>query len=180
MPTVFTHVAPPIAAALALGSQRVPPAMLLAGMLAAVLPDLDGLAYLAGVASSLYGSLWGHRGFTHTLLFAVLMGVVGLWACRLWKGKPWQGFAWLFACTLSHPLLDMLTSGGAGIALFAPFSDERSFAPWRPVRVSPLSPSQFLSSRGIAVMLSELQYIWMPLLLIGLSGFALRHTRISK
>jgi inner membrane protein len=180
MPTVFTHVAPPIAAALALGSRRVPPAMLLVGMLAAVLPDLDGLAYLARFSSSLYGSFWGHRGFTHTLLFAVLMGIAGLWACRLWKGKPWQGFAWLFACTLSHPLLDMLTSGGAGIALFAPFSDERSFAPWRPVRVSPLSASQLFSSRGIAVMLSELQYIWMPLLLIGLSGFALRHTRISK
>jgi inner membrane protein len=48
------------------------------------------------------------------------------------------------------------------------------------VRVSPLSASQLFSSRGIAVMLSELQYIWMPLLLIGLSGFALRHTRISK
>ena len=179
MPTVFTHLAPPIAAALALGSARVPPKMLLVGMLAAVLPDADGLAHLLG-AGPLYGSWLGHRGFTHTLLFALLMGVAGLWLCRLWKGKPWQGFVWLLACTLSHPLLDMMTSGGAGIALWAPFSTEREFAPWRPVRVSPLAPSQLLSSRGAAVLLSELQYIWMPLLLIGLSGFALRHTRIMK
>ncbi|ARU03672.1 metal-dependent hydrolase [Comamonas serinivorans] len=180
MPTVFTHLAPPIAAALALGSARVPPRMLLVGMLAAVLPDLDGLAYLTQLSSSLYGSFWGHRGFTHTLGFAVLMGVLGLWLCRLWQGKPWQGFVWLMACTLSHPLLDMMTSGGAGIALFAPLSNAREFLPWRPVRVSPISASQLLSSRGAAVLLSEFQYIWMPLLLIGLSGFALRHTRISK
>jgi len=179
MPTVLTHLAPPIAAALALGSARVPPKMLLVGMLAAVLPDADGLAHLLG-AGPLYGSFWGHRGFTHTLLFALLMGVAGLWLCRLWKGKPWQGFVWLFACTLSHPLLDMLTSGGAGIALWAPFSAEREFSPWRPVRVSPISPSQLISSRGAAVLRSEFQYIWMPLLLMGLSGFALRHTRITK
>ena len=180
MPTVLTHLAPPIAAALALGSARVPPKMLLIGMLAAVLPDADGLAHLAGWSSSLYGSFLGHRGFTHTVLFALLMGVAGLWLCRLWKGKPWQGFVWLFACTLSHPLLDMMTNGGAGIALWAPFSTQREFAPWRPVSVSPISPSKLLSSRGAAVLLSEFKYIWMPLLLIGLSGFALRHTRITK
>ncbi len=177
MPTVFSHIAPPIAIALALGSARIPPKMLLAGMAAAVLPDLDGLAFLTQIP---YGSYWGHRGFTHTVLFACVMGLLGLWASRFWKGQPWSGFVWLFVCTLSHPLLDMMTSGGAGIALWAPVSNVREFFPWRPVRVSPIAASHLFSSRGIAVMLSELQCIWMPLLLIGLSGFALRHTRISK
>lgn len=180
MPTVLTHLAPPVAAALALGRARVPPKMLLAGMLAAVVPDLDGLAYVLGASGSLYGSFLGHRGFTHTVLFAGLMGVLGLWLCRLWGGKPWQGFVWLAACTLSHPLLDMMTSGGAGIALWAPFSTQREFAPWRPVRVAPMHASQLFTSRGAAVMLSEFKYIWMPLLLVGLSGFALRHTWNKK
>ncbi|WP_239645070.1 metal-dependent hydrolase, partial [Comamonas sp. B-9] len=79
MPTIFTHVAVPVAAALALGSRRVPPSMLLVGALAAIAPDFDGIPYQFGSAGS---GIWAHRGITHTALFALLMGLLGLWLGR--------------------------------------------------------------------------------------------------
>ena len=50
MPTVFTHVAVPVCAAIALGTRRVPVSALLAGMLASIAPDFDGLAFKLGIA----------------------------------------------------------------------------------------------------------------------------------
>ena len=73
MPTVFTHVAVPVCAAIALGTRRVPVTALLAGMLASIVPDFDGLAFKLGIA---YGGMSGHRGFTHTLVFALLNDAV--------------------------------------------------------------------------------------------------------
>ena len=176
MPTIFTHVAIPVAAALALGSSRVPTSMLLAGMVAAIAPDFDGIAYQFGWRPD---GMWGHRGFTHTLLFAALLGLLGLWLAKWWKVPRLAGFAWLALCCLSHPLLDMMTSGGSGIALLWPLSSERFFSPWRPIAVSPILADRFFSQRGVQVLVSELYNVWFPLLTLGLSIFALRHTRKS-
>ena len=176
MPTIFTHVAIPVAAALALGSSRVPTSMLLAGMVAAIAPDFDGIAYQFGWRPD---GMWGHRGFTHTLLFAALLGLLGLWLAKWWKVPRLAGFAWLALCCLSHPLLDMMTSGGSGMALLWPLSSERFFSPWRPIAVSPILADRFFSQRGVHVLVSELYNVWFPLLTIGLSIFALRHTRKS-
>jgi inner membrane protein len=72
----------------------------------------------------------------------------------------------LFLSTLSHGILDALTSGGLGVAFFAPFDNSRYFFPWRPIRVSPISVSGFFSSRGLQVLRSELQWIWLPAALV--------------
>lgn len=69
----------------------------------------------------------------------------------------------MFACTASHPLLDALTNGGLGVALFWPWSDARLFAPWRPIAVSPIGAG-FFGSRGLAVLGSELRWVWLPTL----------------
>jgi inner membrane protein len=79
--------------------------------------------------------------------------------------------------TFSHPLLDMLTDGGLGVALFAPLTNERYFFPWRPVEVSPIGVG-FFSRRGLDVIFSEIIWIWIPALMIFLSATALR--KISK
>jgi hypothetical protein len=100
MPTIFSHIAVPIAAAVALGSKRIPPSMLLAGMVAAILPDFDGVAFKLGLH---YGGIWGHRGFTHTLGFALVAGFIGWWLARHWKLPSWQGYAWIALCMFSHP-----------------------------------------------------------------------------
>jgi len=80
----------------------------------------------------------------------------------------------LFLSTLSHGILDALTNGGLGVAFFAPFDDSRYFFPWRPIRVSPISVSGFLSSRGLQVLRSELQWIWLPAALVAILLLLLR------
>jgi len=79
-------------------------------------------------------------------------------------GRPWWRTA-VLACVVgvSHPMLDTLTDGGAGIALLWPFSAERLFAPWRPIPVAPIGPS-VLSARGWEVARTEL-LMFSPLLL---------------
>ena len=65
MPTIVTHAAVPLCLGLGLGSRIIPPRLLLAGVAIAMLPDADVLAFKLGVA---YGHVFGHRGFTHSLL----------------------------------------------------------------------------------------------------------------
>jgi inner membrane protein len=79
---------------------------------------------------------------------------------------------------LSHPLLDALTNGGRGVALLAPFSNERYFFPWRPIEVSPIG-MRFFSERGLSVIASEAVWVWLPALLIYAAAKAYRKLRAS-
>ncbi len=56
----------------------------------------------------------------------------------------------------------MLTNGGLGCALWAPFSNERLFFPWRPIQVSPIAVDRFFSREGWQVLQSELVWVWLP------------------
>lgn len=129
-----------------------------------------------------YGDFWGHRGFTHSLVFAVLLASVLVAAgssSRMVSGiSRLTLWSYLFLATASHGLLDSLTDGGLGVAFFSPFDNHRYFLPWRPIRVSPIGVSRFFSDRGLAVLQSELLWIWLPSLLLVLGVFALR--RISS
>ncbi len=70
MPTVITHAAVPLCFGAGLGLKVIPPRLLFAGVVLAMLPDADVLAFKFGVA---YGNVFGHRGFTHSLLFAFVL-----------------------------------------------------------------------------------------------------------
>jgi inner membrane protein len=61
------------------------------------------------------------------------------------------------AVVASHGILDTLTDGGLGIALLWPFSNERFFAPWRPIPVAPIGMA-FFSSWGMRVAAAELSF----------------------
>lgn len=79
-----------------------------------------------------YGDLWGHRGMTHSILFALILGaIVSTWLFRLWWSEdaqarindipmPWSSKRWwsLFVffslITASHGFLDAFTNGGLG------------------------------------------------------------------
>jgi inner membrane protein len=159
VPSIISHAAVPLAMAVAAGPGRISRPLLIAGLAAAMLPDLDVLGFWWGVP---YGSAWGHRGASHSLLFAALVGLAGWALCRSLKADRWQALTWLFVCTASHPLLDALTSGGLGVALWWPWLDERVFAPWRPIRVSPFA-NHFFGAQGLATLASELRWIWLPL-----------------
>jgi inner membrane protein len=56
--------------------------------------------------------------------------------------------------SLSHPLLDMLTNGGLGCALFWPFSTDRIFFPIGPIPVAPIG-LDMISMGGLLVIAVE-------------------------
>ncbi|MBF6025905.1 metal-dependent hydrolase [Lysobacter niastensis] len=171
MPTILTHAIVPLAAGIALGSNRVTHRMVVAGMVAAMLPDADVLAFAFGIP---YADAFGHRGVSHSLMFAAALATLGASSYR-WLGATFRrAWFWLFACAASHPLLDAFTNGGLGVALFWPWSDLRVFAPWRPIRVSPIGLG-FFGSHGIAVLVSELRWVWLPAATFALLGLGLRH-----
>jgi inner membrane protein len=86
-------------------------------------------------------------------------------------------FLFLFLSTLSHPVLDALTNGGLGVGLFAPFTNERYFFPYRPIEVSPIGVGAFFSHRGLIVMLSELKWVWLPSTIFFALGHLFKHLR---
>lgn len=193
MPSIITHAAVPLALWCAADRGRIPPRLLGVGVIAAMLPDADVLAFALHIP---YADAFGHRGASHSLLFACVLAALAAvlaffgsrrpWSAPLSSGsrQPWlavlcqprlapttakptlastvQAAAFVFVCAASHPLLDALTSGGLGVALAWPWSEHRFFAPWRPIRVSPFAP-QFFSARGLATLLSELRWVWLPL-----------------
>lgn len=159
MPTVFTHAAVPLALWCASERGRISARLLGAGIAAAVLPDADVLAFALHIP---YADAFGHRGASHSLLFAALLAVLATLLARPLRAGRMQAAAFVFVCALSHPLLDALTSGGLGVALWWPWSEQRLFAPWRPIRVSPFA-NGFFSERGVQTVLSELRWVWLPL-----------------
>jgi inner membrane protein len=164
MTTVVTHALIPLAAAFALGPQRVPGQLAIAGALLAMLPDADVLGFKLGVA---YADAWGHRGATHSLVFAAALATA---LALIWH-KALTPFRWtfLFLAASSHGLLDMLTDGGLGVALFWPIETMRHFFAVTPIRVSPIGGG-FFSARGLETVWSELVWVWLPVLAFALSA----------
>ena len=115
-------------------------------------PDVDVIGFRFGVH---YEDHFGHRGATHSLAFAVLLGGLALLLSRALHQPPLRLTVAVFVLTLSHALLDTLTDGGLGCALAWPLSDARFFAPWRPLPVAPIGAGM-LSSRGLWVLVVEL------------------------
>lgn len=132
---------------------------------AAAAPDLDVIAFALGVP---YQHALGHRGFSHSLLAAALVGG-GVALLATWDRERIQrhlGALLLggFLAVASHGLLDAATDAGRGIGFFVPFSNERFLLPWRPIETASVNPARFFSARGLEVLLSEIRWVWLPLL----------------
>jgi inner membrane protein len=135
--------------------------MMIAFAALSMLADADVIAFRLGIP---YSAPFGHRGATHSVMFALLAGCA--FAAVLSRGKEGRFWPLAFVATVvsvSHPLLDALTDGGLGVALLWPFSNARFFAPWRPIPVAPIG-ARMLSSRGLHVLLIEA--LWSSPLLI--------------
>ena len=134
--------------------------MIAVGAACSVVPDLDVFFFRFFDRESMFG----HRGITHSILFAALLG--GAVAYELGRRtsavSPWKLWLYLFAATASHGLFDALTNGGSGVAFFAPFSSSRYFFPFRPILVSPIGIDRFLTERGATVLASEAAWVWVP------------------
>ncbi len=135
--------------------------VIISGIILSIFPDIDVIAFKFGIP---YEHMFGHRGFTHSIAFALLFS----WAVAWFITKPSKLVIWLylFICMVSHGILDALTNGGLGIAFFAPFSNERYFLPTQPIQVSTLHVQHFFSEHGVTVMKSEFLYVWLPLLFL--------------
>ena len=138
-----------------------------------MLPDIDVVGFSFGIE---YGDMFGHRGFTHSLFFAAMVGSVAAWhlSHRSHLSHRLVLFAWFAAITASHGVLDAMTNGGRGIAFFAPFSNHRYFFPWRPIQVSPIGAG-FFSARGLSVLASEARWIWVPSAIMAASARIFRN-----
>jgi inner membrane protein len=169
--TPLSHLAVPLALAAALGPDLVPPGLLALALACALLPDVDALGLWLGIP---YEHPFGHRGFTHSLPFAVALAGAGTLLAPAVGTQAAVAFWVLLGSAASHGLLDGMTNGGLGIAFFSPFSNRRYFLPWRVIEVSPLRPSALFSWRGLYVLRSELRWVWMPCLVLALAGWALR------
>lgn len=173
MPTVFAHAA--AAAALGAAARPSPRACALAA-LCAVLPDLDVLAFAAGIP---YAHPLGHRGLSHSLAFAVAVGAAVTAAFYRRDPRRLGAFALFTAATASHGLLDMLTDGGLGVGLWLPFEGGRLFFPVRPIEVSPIGAG-FWSTRGLAVLASEAVWVGLPAAGLAIGAWAWRRHRARR
>lgn len=171
MPSVLSHPAVPLAITAAAGAAAVPPRLCLAAVVASVLPDVDAFGYWAGVP---YESPFGHRGFTHSLFFALCVALACTAIAPSLGARRWIVFAVVLLSAASHGVLDAMTTGGHGIAFFAPFSNERYHLPWEVIRISPISVTRFFSERGASVLASELRWIWVPASIVAVAGIAIR------
>lgn len=173
MPTIFTHAVVPLAVAAAAGGARISPKLAIAGAAFAILPDADVVGFALGIE---YADPWGHRGATHSLAFAALSAAA---LALLWReARSISAFLFLTFAMASHGLLDTLTSGGLGAALWWPWDQSRVFAPTTPIRVSPIG-LDFFSARGLVTIQSELKWVWVPCLVLALFGWGARRAARS-
>src|SRR5262245_29011889 len=139
-----------------------------------VLPDLDVLGVVVGIR---FHSMWGHRGISHSLIAALVLGLVAAWLVHRRIGVGFVLLTAYFALvTASHGVLDAFTTGGPGVAFFAPFDETRYFFPWRPIPVSPLA-ANFFSAWGWRVFKAELVLIWLPAACVAAGALAARRRR---
>ena len=171
MPTVFSHPAPMLALSLAAGQRAVPGRLLLAGMGCSILPDMDVVGFMMKIS---YGDTMGHRGASHSLLFAGVMGALCALAAPWLSCKRLIAFLAGFFAVVSHIALDAATNGGLGVAVFWPWDNTRYFLPWQLIEVSPLNPERFFSARGAEILFSEFTWVWAPCFAIAFLIFILR------
>ena len=179
MPTIIAHSIVAAGLAPSFWGRGVTATVVGLGALCSVVPDFDVVGFRLGVP---YDAPLGHRGFSHSLFFAAALAALIWIALRYHRSaSPGLGvFVYLFLCAASHGVLDACTDGGLGVAFFAPFSNERFFFPWRPITVSPLSISRFLSGEGIDVVRSELVWVVAPSLLVGTAGWLVSREFLSR
>lgn len=164
MASAFGHALTSLAIGSSYQKQQQHWKFLLLGVFCSVIPDADVISFQLGVH---YGDFWGHRGFTHSIVFAALLAALltfffyrDIFLTK--KGLTYMLFFTL--CGVSHGILDAMTSGGLGVAFFSPFNTDRYFFPWRPIKVSPIGAGKFFGPRGIAVLKSEAVWIGVPCL----------------
>ncbi len=120
---------------------------LAAGAVLANAPDLDFILVFAS------GSRSWHRGFTHSIAFALAVALTFLLALGRRRARKAAAYGLAFA---SHAFLDFVTTKeGGGLTLLWPFSAERMGLRWFGLSELPsgLPPAELLKSAGLELLL---------------------------
>lgn len=175
MPSIITHSIVGLAAGKTFTCGKMSRLFWELTILCAIFPDVDVIFFNLGIS---YGHFLGHRGFFHSLFFAMLVSLLVVFIFyreeRILSKRWWFYLFYFFFVTASNGVLDAFTNGGLGVALLSPFSNERYFFPWRPIVVSPIGVDAFFSEWGLRVLKSEILWIWLPALLAVLLSTIIR------
>jgi inner membrane protein len=165
MPTIITHSVIAVSAGKIFVRKKMPLRFWILSVVCSIIPDADVLAFSFGIP---YGNFLGHRGFFHSIFFALILSLCLAFVFfndyKPASKKWWKYTSWFFLISASHGILDAFTNGGRGIALLSPFNNTRYFSPWTPIEVSPIGIGAFISRWGLRVLTFEVIYIWLPLL----------------
>ena len=146
--------------------KKISSGLMATGMFCAMLPDLDVITFYAGIP---YEHPLGHRGLSHSIIFAALLSAfltISWFRRNHERRNSLVSFLFLFFATASHGFLDAMTNGGRGVGFFIPIENSRYFFPFRPIQVSPLYVQDFFGEWGMAVIRSEIVWIAIPCFII--------------
>jgi len=178
MASGLTHIFTAAALGKTYTDEKMLPRFWVLAAVCSVLPDLDILGFHYGIR---YADIFGHRGFTHSLFFALLLSLAVVMAAFRTVPKMtkqwWSLVGFFFVVTASHGVLDAMTDKGYGIAFFLPFDSARYFLPWRPIYASPMRISRFFSWEGFEIVAGEVLWIWVPLTMVAASAWLYRRKK---
>jgi inner membrane protein len=134
------------------------------------LPDLDVFSMAA------YGDPLGHRGITHSLLFALLLGTAAAGVTfSSFRTRWWSLAILLFVIIASHGVLDAMTRGGEGIPFCWPFGGR--YGNWGPLPLSDIAFDLPDPRHSLAVR-AELAWVWLPTIVV--VGSTMLYRRLAQ
>lgn len=140
--------------------------VMVAAALCGCLPDLDVVTYALEIRAN---EPLGHRGLFHSLLAALVLAGVATFVVgrKLERRGPElrRVFLFLLFSAASHGLLDAVTQGEVGVALFAPFSAVRLASPWKLLPACPVGLAEYLGYFGFLTLANEVLYAVAPVAL---------------
>lgn len=193
MASPITHAFFTLAASKAGIGRKMPLRFWLMTAFCATIPDID--IFWRRLAAN-RSDIWSHRGITHSLLGAAVIGLLVAIVYRWMRPRdavldeemlPNQPrsrgpssilwLLWLFfgLATLSHAILDMLSSGYYGVMLLAPFSNQHFAFGWQPVWSAPGALDLIFPRYGGAhgggnwlarAAMSEVLVVWVPMTIL--------------
>ena len=180
MPSVISHAVVAVAAGITFAPRDVPHHFWSLSIVCSMIPDADIIAFSFGIP---YHHFLGHRGFFHSPFFGLLMSIFLVFVLfrniEIFSKQWFFYFIFFFLLSASHGILDAFTNGGLGIALLSPFDHMRYFFPWTPIIVSPIGMKAFFSKWGLAVIKSEILWVWLPSFLIVVLSTVIRAVAVK-
>ena len=157
MATLYTHAVAGLGIARLATARPMPWSYWVAAAALPCIPDLDVFSTAA------YGSPMGHRGITHSLLFALAAGAVAAGLLhRRFQLRWWRLTGLFFVIVASHGLLDAMTWGGEAIPFFWPLGGR--YGNWGPIPVSDIA-FELPDPRTSRSIRAELLWVWLPVVI---------------